>query len=100
MKTITVDGKKFIEAYSGPVKIVVLEHGFVYIGRVEMFGEDVAIHSARSLIRWGTQNHLGQLINGPLENTKLGDPCEVLSRLSQVIHLIEVNQDAWNKYID
>ena len=101
MKEIVVDGERFVRACdSGPIKIVVLERGFVYIGRVDEEGDPVVtIHGARSVIRWGTTKHLGELTIGPLPNTKLGDPCTVQCRVQQVIHMIEVSQDGWNKHI-
>ncbi len=36
MKEIVVDGERFVRACdSGPIKIVVLGRGFVYVGRVD-----------------------------------------------------------------
>ena len=104
MKEIVVDGVRYIPAdQSGEIKIVVIERGFVYIGRVsDGDGDDgntVTIRGARSLIRWGSSQHLGELVNGPLENTKLGASCTVRVREAQIIHVIEVNADAWNKHI-
>jgi hypothetical protein len=84
----------------GPIKIVVIERGFVYVGRVQQNDGEVVIRGARSLIRWGSSNHLGELVNGPLENTKLGDPCVVRVREAQIIHMIEVNQDAWDQHVN
>ena len=71
MKEITVDGVKFVEAGQGdsPIKIVVLEGGFVYVGYVRAEGKAMDIGPARCLIRWGTTGHLGELADGPLENT-------------------------------
>jgi hypothetical protein len=101
MKEITIDGERFVRACeSGQIKIVVLERGFIYVGRVSEEGDpNVTIHGARSIIRWGTSQHIGELVDGPLEKTKLGSPCTVQCRVPQVIHMIEVNQDAWNKHI-
>jgi hypothetical protein len=100
-REITVDGELYVRACdSGPIKIVVLERGFVYIGRVDQESDPIiTIHSARSIIRWGTTKHLGELVNGPLSNTTLGDPCTVQCRIGQVIHMIEVSQDGWRKHI-
>ena len=99
-KEIVVDGVTYVRADDqGEIKIVVIERGFVYVGRVQ-FGEDeITIHSARSLIRWGSSQHLGELVNGPLPETKLGAPCTVQVRESQVIHKIEVSQDGWKSHI-
>lgn len=99
MKSIVVDGTTYIPlADSGPIKIVVIERGFVYVGRLESTEDGYIIHSARSLIRWGSSQHLGELINGPLQNTKLGAPCTVRVHDRQIIHTIEVNNDAWKSY--
>lgn len=101
MKEVTIDGQRYVLACdSGPIKIVVLERGFVYVGRVSEEGDPViVIHGARSIIRWGTSQHLGELVNGPLPDTKLGAVCTVQCRINQVIHMIEVHQDGWAKHV-
>ena len=102
MKTVVIDGVTYAplaEMEMGEIQIVVLERGFVYVGRFGNDGTTVTIRSARAIIRWGTSAHLGELQNGPLENTKLGQACTVRCLPSQVIHYVEVNQDAWSKHI-
>ena len=102
-KEIVVDGVKYVPVCEcGPIKIVVIERGFVYVGRVEKNDEtgDVTIYGARSLIRWGSSQHLGELVDGPLKNTKLGASCTVLVRQQQIIHMIEVNNGGWNNHIN
>ncbi len=101
MKEIVVDGERFVRACdSGPTKIVVLNRGFVYVGRVDEEGDPVVtIHGARCIIQWGTDKHLGQLVEGPLSKTQLGAPCTVQCRVNQIVHMIEVNQDAWTQYV-
>ena len=96
----TIDGVRYRQVDEfGPIKIVVLERGFIYVGRTEPANEEITIHGARSLIRWGTSHHLGELHDGPLKDTKLGASCTVRARLDQLIHTIEVSQDAWSKHI-
>jgi hypothetical protein len=100
VKTITVDGVQYVPLQeTGPIKIVVIERGFVYVGRVCPNEKGCTIHGARSLIRWGSSQHLGELVGGPLKETKLGASCTVLVTESQIIHMIEVDQNAWNKHI-
>jgi len=95
---IEIDGVTFERVdRRGLIKIVVLERGFVYVGRVSEQDDEITISGARSIIRWGTSQHFGELVNGPLANTKLGAPCDVRARWAQVIHTIEVNQDAWTE---
>lgn len=100
MKDIVIDGERFVRARdSGPIKIVVLDRGFIYVGRVEEDDASITIRGARCLIRWGTEKHLGQLVDGPCEATSLGDGCTVQCRVERVIHTIEVSQNAWTDYI-
>ena len=97
MKEIEVNGERYIKANNfGQVKIVVIDRGYIYVGRCEEVDAGLIIHNARCIIRWGTSKHLGELVDGPLENTKLGEPCNVLVRWEQVNHQIGVNQNAWN----
>lgn len=102
MKRIVVDGIEYrpVEEF-GDIKIVVIERGFVYVGRVTTdIGDDITISGARSLIRWGSSQHLGELVRGPLENTRLGAACTVQVRRNQIIHMIEVDQDGWKQHVD
>jgi hypothetical protein len=107
-KRIVVDGVTYVPAdLFGPIKIVVIERGFVYVGRLTMNEESEVegrltwtILGARSLICWGSSQHLGELVHGPLEETRLGAPCTVQVRDSQVVHMIEVDQDAWKQHVD
>lgn len=95
-----VDGTRFVPVDEcGEIQIVVLERGFIYVGRFADSGKAIVIRGARSLIRWGTDQHLGQLFAGPLPKTKLGASCTVRARGSQVIHTMEVDQDAWAHHI-
>ena len=99
MKTVVIDGVTYAPlAETGAIQIAVLERGFVYVGRFENDGATVTIRSARAIIRWGTSAHLGELQNGPLDNTKLGQACTVRCLPSQVIHCVEVNQAAWENH--
>lgn len=97
MSEVVIDGKRYVAADSlgGEIKIIVLERGFVYVGQVKEELSHTVIHNARAIIRWGTTKHLGELTNGPLENTKLGDRCTINVKDSKIIHTIEVNQNAW-----
>ena len=100
-KTITIDGVRYAPVDErGAIQIVVLERGYIYVGQFENDGTCVTIQNARCIIRWGTTSHLGQLKNGPLETTKLGDACTVRCSTSQVIHCIEVDQDVWSSAIN
>jgi hypothetical protein len=99
MNTVEINGVKYVkESTSGEIKIVVLDNGFVYVGHYREEETGASLRGARNIIRWGTTEHLGELVDGPLENTKLGRACNISFRFEKLNHTIEVNQDAWKKY--
>jgi hypothetical protein len=81
---------------AGDIKIVVLDRGFVYVGRIEMDDDFVVIKSAKNIRAWGTTKGLGELVSGPLANTKLDAVGTVRAPLRALISLIDVNQEKWN----
>jgi hypothetical protein len=75
-------------------KIVVLDRGFVYVGKVADEGDNIKISKARNIRRWGTTRGLGELaIGGPTKDTTLDDVGTVLAPKRAVIHLIECKLD-------
>lgn len=96
MDKITINGVEYVPAQSqGDIRIVVLDRGFVYVGHYKLIDGEVHIRNARNLIRWGTKAHLGELVYGPLESTKLGANCDVVAPIDRLIHTIEVSQNGW-----
>lgn len=68
--------------------IVVLDHGFVYVGNVTEMPDRVIIKDAKNIRVWGTTNGLGELRCGPLTGTKLDVVGEVIAYRAAIIHLI------------
>jgi uncharacterized protein YunC (DUF1805 family) len=76
---ITVNGKtyyanKITTEVSGDYKIVILQRGWIMVGKLERNGYDCKLHNASVIRSWGTTKGLGELVNGPLSATKL-DKC-------------------------
>lgn len=101
-KTIKIDNvgyvrKDDVKVNEGPIKIAVLDRGFVYIGHVEMDEKAGFVHltGAKNIRVWGTKNGLGELVNGPLLDTTLDSVGTVHVPLRAVISLIDVNQEKW-----
>lgn len=105
--TITIDDVQYVRADSikqpvptGPIKILVLDRGFVYVGRLTGTDEESGhfiLENAHNIRYWGTKNGLGELVNGPLKDTKL-DPVGIVSIPERaLIHIIEVSQSSWQK---
>lgn len=77
------------------IQIVVLDRGFVYIGRVQTDDGWVYITDAKNIRYWGTSKGLGELVNGPLSETKLDDTGTVKASRRALIHLIAVDEKKW-----
>lgn len=81
-----------------PIRIIVLDRGFVYIGNVAIIdGDWLLIENAWNIRHWGTTRGLGELVDGPTRNTVLDAVGTVRAPLRAVIHLIDVREDAWAK---
>ena len=78
-----------------PIQIVVLDRGYVYVGRVRRDSNFVHITQARNIRRWGTTQGLGQLVHGPLAATVLDAVGTVHAPLRALISLIDVEQEPW-----
>lgn len=74
-------------------QIVVMTHGFVYVGSVFIEGKFVRIEGAKNIRRWGTTKGLGQLVQGPTKDTILEDCGTIIAPMSAVIHLIKTQYD-------
>lgn len=68
-------GSVQISQPSGDIKIVVLQRGWVMVGRLERNGSECKLHNASVIRNWGTTKGLGEIaIGGPTSSTKL-DKC-------------------------
>ena len=78
------------------MRIVVLNHGWVYVGRVSVCNSFVSIKDAKNLRYWGTASGLGQLAkDGPTDKTKMDDYGFVRAPLSSVNHMIDCEAGKW-----
>jgi hypothetical protein len=75
--------------------IVVLDRGFVYIGKVTIEDDWCVITSAKNIRVWGTTKGLGELVNGPTKDTKLDTVGTVRAPMRAVISVIDVSADKW-----
>ena len=96
VKYVRKDSIKIFAEHTGEIKIVVLQRGWVYIGRFERNGNDCKLHNASCIRNWGTTKGLQELVNGPTVNTKL-DKCDGVVEFDwlTVIHTIAVNPSKW-----
>lgn len=90
--------KDSIQDNDGEIKIVVLDRGFVYVGQVSQEDDFYVIKNAKNIRQWGTTKGLGELVSGPLANTKLDNVGTVRAPSRALISLIDVEQAKWNLF--
>jgi hypothetical protein len=76
-KTLTIDDTEYVRAdslappHDSEVRIVVLQRGWVLVGRYREDGDRVLLSDAHVIERWGTTKGLGELVHGPTADTRL-----------------------------
>lgn len=105
-ETVTINGKTYYSSpqesveYNGEWKIVILQRGWVMVGKLERKGSECKLHRAAVLRRWGTKEGLGELSGGPLDDTKL-DKCGGLVEFDwlTVVASISVDGAKWQNVL-
>lgn len=81
----------------GDIKIVILQRGWIVVGRFERNGSDCKMSNASVIRTWGTTNGLGEIAkNGPTGSTKL-DKCYGVVQFDYltVVATIDCEQKEW-----
>ena len=103
MKTITVDGVKYapVGVSEGDVKIVILQRGWIMVGRLERKSSDYKLFNASVIRKWGTTKGLGEIADGgPTASTEL-DSCNGTVQFDYltVVATIDCNDKKWEKVV-
>ena len=102
---ISINGVQYVKKESeekeviGNIKIVILQRGWIMIGRFERTGNDCRLHNASVIRQWGTTKGLGELAyEGVKTNTKL-DKCHGIVQFDYltVVATIDCEESAWKK---
>jgi hypothetical protein len=101
VQEIVIDGTTYVpkdsqKSYEGEIKIVVLQRGWVYVGRFSRLGNDCKLTNASCIRTWGTTKGLQELVNGVTSKTVL-DKCDGVVEFDwlTVVHTISVNPEKW-----
>lgn len=84
--------------YSGGsnIKIIVLQRGWVYVGKFSQDGFACKLEEASSIRLWGTSRGLGELaLNGPTSSTKLDKAGIVRFHELTAVNVIDVEDSKW-----
>jgi len=72
MSVVVIDGKEYRAVQDSKIKIVILQRGWVMVGRFERNDSDCALYDSSTIVNWGTTQGLGEIaIGGPTSKTKL-----------------------------
>lgn len=79
-----------------PLRIVVAQRGWVFVGRISQDGDEVVVSEAKCIRRWGTQKGLGQLAaNGPQSSTILDETGTVRLHALAIVAQIDCAEEKW-----
>lgn len=105
LDVVEINGVKYYRDYQSqniesPIKIVVLQRGWVVIGRFERKGNDCKLYNAYIIRRWGTENGLGELAKGKTDETVL-DKCYGVVEFDYLttILLINCEEESWKEIL-
>ncbi len=100
MKRVVIDEVEYLPTKSdvNDVRIVILQRGWVMVGRFERNGSECKLHDASVIRSWGTTKGLGELASGPTSSTKL-DKCNGLVEFDYltVVATISCEGKSWEK---
>lgn len=100
---VTINGVTYVQKgtqekeYDGNIKIVILQRGWVMVGKFERNGSECKLHNASVIRRWGTIKGLGEIANGgPTKDTIL-DKCFGVVEFDYltVVASISVEESKW-----
>lgn len=101
MKEVIIDGITYVkkeEATNSPIKIVVLQRGWVVIGKYSEEENDMCLLTSAKVIRsWGTTKGLGELaLEGKQPNTKLEETGVVRFHILTSVAIIDCDETKWS----
>lgn len=81
---------------SQDVRIVIMQRGWVFVGKYSRSGDYGELRSAKCIRRWGTTRGLGELFNGPLKDTELDHFGQIEFHALSEVASIKVNSESWH----
>jgi hypothetical protein len=105
VKVVTINGVDYIPKDSAvgkdiisDIKIIVLQRGWIVVGRFERTGTQCKLHNASVIRTWGTTQGLGEIAEGgPTSSTKL-DRCKGVVEFDYLTVVLTIDCDTkkWN----
>lgn len=82
----------------GEIKIVILQRGWVMVGKYYQNGTQCKLLSGSVIRSWGTTKGLGEIAkNGPTDNTKLDPIPETKFHELTIVATVSCNKEKWEE---
>ncbi len=82
------------------IKIVILQRGWVFVGKFSKAGSACKLTDASNIRTWGTTKGLGEIAeNGPTDSTKLDKVNDVSFHELSIVALIDCEDKVWKKHL-
>lgn len=97
--TLTINGATYVKVdpnAASEVRIVILQRGWVMVGRWGRDGDTCHLSDARVIRKWGTSRGLGELVDGPLASTVLDPAGYVEFHVLGVVATLAASESGWN----
>jgi hypothetical protein len=89
-------GEECTNDASERIKIVILNRGWVAVGKFTREGDMCKLTDSHVIRRWGTTEGIGELAQkGKLENTKLDYLGTIDFHILTTVAILDCNQDKW-----
>lgn len=103
MKNITIDGIEYIPKVKNdsPIKIVILQRGWVMVGYFSKTNQQCQLQKASVIRNWGTTKGLGEIaLNGPTSATIL-DQSNGLVEFHEltIVAMISCKEEKWKSVL-
>lgn len=99
--SIVIDGVAYVrQREPSDIKILVLQRGWVVVGRIGRDGQNVIVTGGGVVRRWGTSRGLGELAAlGPLENTVIDPAGKIVAHELGIVCAFDCEVSPWQQHI-
>lgn len=93
--------KKRKSITDGKPRIVILQRGWVVVGKYYQDGDDCRLENGAVIRIWGTTKGITELVNGPIANKTILDKSEYPIRFHEltIVAMLDVNEAAWAEHL-
>lgn len=85
---------------SGQIRIVILQRGWIAVGRFYQQGDEGRLEKAAIIRTWGTKRGLGEIAeDGPTSNTVLDTSPTIRFHMLSVVASIDCSEKKWEKHL-